>query len=172
MNRAARRITLLSTLLVAGTFAGCRGGAPPAPRALAPITIEARLWRADDGGIPDSTEVVIRDAAAMRDLWTRATSMQATPPELEDIDFRRQMVVMVAAGRMAPADEIRIDSVGVRIEPTAGGGRQEVLAVQYTITENCGRFAGDAYPVEIVRVSRYDGQVRFLGRRQRSESCR
>lgn len=170
MNRAAPHL-LIALLAVAG-LAACRGGAAPAPRALAPVAIEARLWRADDGGIPDSTEAVIRDAAAMRELWDRATSMQATPPELEEIDFRRQMVLVVATGRMSPADEVRIDSIGLRSEPTPDGGRQDVLAVQYTITENCGRFAGDAYPVEIVRVSRYDGRVRFIGRRNRSESCR
>ena len=163
---------LLVVLLAALGATACGRGSVPAPRALAPVAIEARLWRADDGGIPDSTEHVIRDAETMRDLWQRATSTQATPPDLDPIDFRRQMVLLVAAGRMSPEDEIRIDSIGVRSEPMPDGGRQDVLAVQYSITENCSRFPGDVYPVEIVRVSRYDGRVRFIGRRNRSDSCR
>lgn len=169
MSRAACRMILIALAGVALTACG-RGVRPPAP--LTPVTIEARLWRDDGGGIADSAEHVIRDAETMRDVWERATSTQTAPPALEEIDFRRQMVLLVAAGRMSPEDEIRIDSIGVRSEAVPSGGRRDVLAVQYTITENCSRFPGDVYPVEIVRVGRYDGDVRFNGRRHRSENCR
>lgn len=176
-----KRLTLLG-ILTGITLVGCGrlrgggggggdGGGARQPAALAPVTIEARLWRDDGGGIADSAEHVIRDAATMRDFWERATSTQATPPALAEIDFGRQMVLIVAAGRMSPEDEIRIDSVGVRSEAGPSGGRQNVLAVLYTITENCSRFPGDVYPVEIVRVSRFEGQVRFIGRRHRTEKC-
>lgn len=167
MSTAARRAILVTFGCI--IVAACGGAGSTAP--LTPIGTDARLWRDDGGGIPDSSEHVVRDMDTMRDFWQRATSTQTTPPPLEEIDFRRQMVLIVAAGRMSPEDEIRIDSIGVRSEAVPGGDTRDVLVVQFTITENCSRFPGDVYPVEIVRVRRYEGPVRFNGRRHRSESC-
>lgn len=167
MSRVASRVLLIALIGLAA--AACGGASPGAP--LSPVGADARLWRDDGGGIPDSAVHVIRDAATMGEFWNRATSTQSSPPALPEIDFERQMVLIVAAGRMSPEDEIRIDSIGVRSEPVASGGNEDVLAVQYTITENCSGFPGDVYPVEIVRVRRYDDEVRFIGRRERAASC-
>lgn len=142
----------------------------PAP--LGPVPVEARVFYDNGGGIRDSGQVVIRDVATLQDVWQRATSTQSSPPPMPSVDFGRQMLLLVSAGRMSPDDEIHVDSVGVRREVAAAGGQHDVLAVQYTITQGCRRFNRDAYPVEIVSVRRYDGEVRFIGRRERATGCR
>jgi hypothetical protein len=169
-----RNFTFVLTLGAALALGGCGrgGGAPPAPRPLGAVPIEARVLYDNGGGIRDSMQVAIRDAATLRDIWQRATSTQSSPPPVPDVDFERQMLLLVASGRMRPEDEIHVDSLGTRREITAAGREQEVLAVQYTITEGCGRFPRDAYPLEIVRVRRYDGEIRFIGKRERASNCR
>lgn len=164
------RIASGLTVLLAGFAAAC-GGGPGAPAPLGPVPVDARVFYDNGGGIQDSSQVVIRDAASLQDVWQRATSTQGSPPPPPEIDFDRQMLLLVSAGRMSPDDQIHVDSVGVRREVDVSGGTHDVLAVLYTITEGCRRFNRDAFPVEIVRVRRYNGEVRFVGRRERAE-CR
>jgi hypothetical protein len=57
--------------------------------------------------------------------------------------------------------EVRIDSAGVRNEKTADGKDRDVLLVHYTVTEGCKRSNRNGYPVEIVRVRKYNGEIRF-----------
>lgn len=162
---------LSAAFLSALALAACGRGGPDTPAPMGTVTIDARVLYDNSGGIRDSTQMVIRDVATLQDVWTRVTSTQSSPWPVPETDFERQMLIMVASGRMGPEDEIHVDSLGVRRETNADGRQQEVLAVQYTITEGCGRFNRDAYPVEIVRVRRYDGDVRFVGRRARAD-CR
>lgn len=165
------RIVSGLTVAVAVLAGACGRGGPAAPAPLGPVPADARVFYDNGGGIQDSSQVVIRDAAALQAAWQRATATQSSPPAVPDVDFSRQMLLLVSAGRMSPDDQIHVDSVGVRREVAVSGGTRDVLAVLYTITEGCRRFNRDAFPVEIVRVRRYDGDVRFIGRRARAE-CR
>jgi len=87
------------------------------------------------------------------------------------VDFGSHMVVVAGAGRMTPEDRIRVDSVGVREVTDAVGDEEEVLLVVVRTSEGCSRFNVDAYPLEIVRVPRFDGDVRFLERRESESDC-
>jgi hypothetical protein len=138
---------------------------------LGPVPVDARLLYDNGGGIQEAGNTVIRDQATLVRIWEQATSAQSSPPPLPSIDFRTHMVLLVAGGRMSPADEIRVDSAGVRRESTPAGER-EVLAVVYTVSESCRRFARDAFPVEVVQFRRYDGDVRFIENRVRGPDCR
>jgi len=166
--RLSRNFLLLAAALGA---AACGGKAPPA-LPMGPIPVEARLLYDNGGGIRDSGQVVIRDAGSLQDVWQRATSTQSTPPPVPQVDFQRDMVVAVSGGRMTPSDQIHVDSAGIRRERTPAGREEQVLAVHFTVTEGCTRINRDAYPVELVKLRRYNGEVRFLGRRQRAENCR
>ena len=152
--------------------AACGGKAPPPPLPLGPVPVDARLLYDNGGGIRDSGQVVIRDAASLQEVWQRATSTQSTPPPVPQVDFARDMVVAVSGGRMTPSDQIHVDSAGFRREQTPAGSEQRVLAVHYTVTEGCTRINRDAYPVELVRLRRFNGDVRFMGRRERAANCR
>ncbi|HUG40046.1 MAG TPA: hypothetical protein VMM12_06165 [Longimicrobiales bacterium] len=149
-------------------FAGCARG-PALPEPLGPVPETARLYYDDGGGLADSARLVIRGEAMWQDVWQRATAQRPAPPPLPVIDFDRDMILVVAAGRMTPEDQIRVDSVGVRRERTADGEDRDALTVIVRTTQGCGRFASEAYPVEIVRVRRFDGPVSFVERRERAE---
>ena len=94
--------------------------------------------------------------------WAQATSTQPAPPPLPTVDFEREMVLVVGAGRMTPGDQIHVDSAGVR--------RDFFVAVVRTIVQ-CRPFPADAYPLEIVRVARSDKTATFVERRERAANC-
>jgi len=162
-------VVALSAMIAAGCSHASQAP-PPAP--LGPIAPEARLLSDNSGGIRDSTRLVIRDAAALTTTWRQVTALQSNPTPMPTVNFARDMVVLVAGGRMSPADEIHVDSAGVRREATTGGKQQNILAILFTVTEGCRQFTRDAYPVEIVRLPRYAGEVRFIGKRERGPACR
>lgn len=168
--------TIYLPLLVLGLMLlpGCRRGgtaAPAAAPAAAPVAPAALLYYDNGGGVQDSLRLVVRDAATYRQIWTQATSTQASPPAAADVDFDRAMLLVVANGRMTPEDMIRVDSVGVHQEVSPSGSRQRVMQAIVRTIRGCGGFTSDAYPVAIVRVERFDGPVRFTERRERAEGC-
>ncbi|HEU4457142.1 MAG TPA: hypothetical protein VFR81_29000 [Longimicrobium sp.] len=165
--RSARPCVLALVLACAVTACGGGGGAPP----LSPVPQAAVLYDDDAGGLRDSVRVVVRDAAGLERLWRQATAGQSAPPPIPPVDWRREMVVGVAAGRMMPNDRIRVDSVGVRREPGADGKEREVMAVLVRTTQGCERFTSAAFPVSLVRVRRYPGAVVFVERRERAAGC-
>jgi hypothetical protein len=140
---------------------GCGGGGGGAP-SIPTFPPPAQLYYDDSGGIPDSVRLVVRDQRSWEDVWNRATSRRADPPPLPTVDFSEQMVLVAAAGQMATGDRIHIDSLGVRRQLTADDDSEDVLDVVVQTTTGCGRFAGDTYPVEMVRVLRFDGPVAWV----------
>jgi len=174
MRRPTLALLLLLLVLLGG---GCRrgGGASPppaiAPTPVAPIAPSEVIFYDNGGGVRDSVRLVVRDPDEFRTLWERATSTQLSPPPLPSVDFSRQMVLVIGAGRMTPEDQIQVDSVGVRDEATPDGGRQRVLEAVVRTIRGCQQFNSDAYPVVFVRVERFDGTVRFTERRERAAGC-
>jgi hypothetical protein len=161
-------------ILVAVLGVGCRRGGPPpaiAPAAVPPIAPSEVIYYDNGGGIRDSVRLVVRDPDQLQTLWEQATSTQLAPPPLPSVDFSREMVLVIGAGRMTPDDQIQVDSVGVRDEATPGGGRQRVLEVVVRTTRGCQQFNSDAYPVVFVRVQSFDGTVRFTERREQAAGC-
>ncbi len=169
----ASALAALAGVMLAVQLAGCGGKAappPPAPiQALAPM---ARLYYDNGGGLQDSLRLVVRDAEALASIWQRATSGQATPPPAPAIDFSKEMVLVAAAGRMTPDDQIQVDSVAVRKERTAEGKLADVLTAWVRVTQGCRRFKADAYPVELVRVRQFAGPVHFVDQRVQTAGCR
>jgi hypothetical protein len=158
--------TALLLLLLA---VGCGGGPPPPPsqQPIAAVTLEERLYYDNSGAYPDSVRLVIRDPETFRQAWEQATRDQASPPPPPAVDFDESMVLLVAAGLMTPEDRIRVDSVGVRSVPRTDGGREDVLTVVVGTVRGCGRLSVDAYPVEIVRIPRFEGRIEFVEQSRR-----
>ena len=129
---------------------------------LTPVSSTARVYYDDGPAFRDSVRMVVREASTWQAVWARATSTQAAPAPLPAIDFGREVVVLVGAGRMTPGDQIHVDSVGVR-------GGSFVVVVRTTV--ECRPFPADAYPLEIVRVSRSDKPPSFVERRERAAHC-
>jgi hypothetical protein len=177
MRPSTRRLVLLALAVGVVALPGCRrGGAmaatpPPGPPAWTPLPAAALVYYDNSGGIQDSVRLVVRDEATLREVWGRATSVQSPPPALPTVDFGREMVVVAGAGRMTPDDMIRVDSVAVREEMTPANQRQRVMEVVVHTVRGCQRFSSDAYPLAIVRVQRFEGEVRFTERRGRADGC-
>lgn len=175
-TRPTQRVARLTVLLVAVVLsvAGCgRGGGPQGAAARgpvwSPVPTTARLYYDNSGGIRDSLRIVVRDDATLRAVWSQATSSQSSPPPPPAIDFARDMLILVAAGRKTAEEQIRVDSVTIQ-RVASDGGREAMFAI-VRLDEGCQRFNIDAYPLEIVRVTRFDGPVEFVERRQRPQDC-
>jgi hypothetical protein len=158
-------------LVVTGVLALAAACGRGAPAAWSPVPESSRVYYDNSGGIQDSLRTVVRDAATLATVWRQATSRQSAPPAQPAVDFDREMLLLVAAGRKTPEDQIRVDSVAVRRERDASGRTEEFLAVAVRTVVGCRRFRADAYPLEIVRVRRYAGDVRFVERRAPAEGC-
>jgi hypothetical protein len=157
---------LLVALVVLGGCSRGRRAAAPAP--WLPLAADARLYTDNAGGIQDSVRTVVRDASTLRLFWQQATAGQDSPPPVPTVDFAREMVLVAAAGRMTLEDEIRVDSVRVRRETDASGRAEEVMSVLVSTVEGCGNFRAPAFPVDVVRVRRFEGRVSFIERRERA----
>jgi hypothetical protein len=134
----------------------------PPPQTLNAVTSSQRVYTDDGIGFPDSARIAVRDAATWQDVWQRATYSHPNPPPMPGIDFTQEMLLVVAAGRMSPGDQIRVDSVGVR--------NDQYIAIVRTTVE-CEPFPADAYPMEIVRVRRDERPVGWVERRERAAHC-
>ncbi len=176
MSTRRRRLALTILALLGGVALpacfGHKGGAPAGPAPIQALTSTQRIYYDNGGGIQDSLRLAIRDARTFSSLWQRATAGQATPPPAPTIDFGREMVLVAAAGRMTPDDQIQVDSVAVRKERTPDGKLQDVLTAWVRVTQGCHRFRADAYPVELVRVREFSGPVHFVDQRVQATGCR
>jgi len=176
-HRHSRGAWIALVALLAVVVVGCgRGGgggvlggaAGPAGASWTAVPSAARLYYDNSGGIRDSIRLVVRDQATLGVVWSQATSGQTSPPPAPTVDFSREMLLVVGAGRKTPEEQIRVDSVTVQRQQSGGG--QAFLAI-VRLTEGCQRFNIDAYPLEIVRVNRFDGVVEFIERRDRPLDC-
>lgn len=165
----------LALFLCPGLLVACGRGSgpplPPTPEPLARLEAAQRLYYDDSGGIADSLRLIVRDPALWRDIWDRATSTLGSPPPLPAVDFSREMVLVVAAGRMNPGDRVQVDSAGVRSELDPDGRRREVMVATVRIILDCTGFEADVFPLDIVRVRRFEGPVQFLHARERAPDC-
>jgi hypothetical protein len=132
------------------------------PQALAPVLPLQRVYYDDGPAFRDSIHLVIQDSITWKQIWRQATSTQASPPPRPEVDFGSEILLLVGAGRMAPGDQIRVDSVGVR-------GDFFIAVVR--ITNECRPLAADVYPLEIVRARRTGKPVAFENRREKGTNC-
>ena len=175
MRRLARIAAALPLLALAAACGGGGSGpavsayAPPPPPA--PLADRDRLYYDTTGGIADSVRMVLRTPERFEEVWSEATSRQDNPPAPPTVDVSSRMVVVAGAGRMTPEDQIRVDSVGIRTVTDAEGEAEDVLVVIVRTLRGCGRFALEAFPLEIVEVPRHEGDVRFLNRSEQDPNC-
>src|SRR5688572_9701656 len=163
------RTYIVAVVVACGVVACSRG---PRAEPLAVFPVDSRVLRGNESGLRDAMERVITTAQDLSPIWQQAVSTQRTPPPQPQVDFTRSMLLVVAAGRMFDEDAVRVDSVVER--EVAGPSRtQRVLHVHYTLVAGCRRAdSQSAYPVEIVQVRRYTGDVRFVPQRVSAANCR
>jgi hypothetical protein len=110
-----------------------------------------------NSGIEQSEQLVIRDAAAFRDLWQRIYAFRSPVPPLPDVAFDQEMVVGAAMGvRSTGGYNILVtkaaeDTTGVQVE-----------VVETSPGSDCGTTQALTQPVDLARIPRRDGAVRFI----------
>jgi hypothetical protein len=155
----------------------CGGSGPPVQVQPQPLSIDERVFYDEDAGIRDSTAFEIRDRAMLEQTWGQITSSWPTRraladyPGLANVDFQRNMLLVVAPGMLFRGDRVQIERITRAREADLGGRQQEILLVEFTVQQGCRTITGAAYPLEIVRVPRYAGTVRFQGTRRQATGC-
>jgi hypothetical protein len=108
-------------------------------------------------GFETSYESVVRDDRAWRSLWSRVYAHEEPPPAIKRIDFRREMVVVVAAGvQRSGGHRISIDRISVR------GKRLEIR--YHRSCPGPGKFSTTmlSQPIQAVRVRKTAGTPEYL----------
>lgn len=168
MTRAAS--ILAGTALVALIACGGKKGGGDMPKPAPSLTVNMRavtddaFMFADNANSfgTDSIRQVIRDSIEFKRVWERAVSRTSSKPDRPAVDFNKEMVILAAAGRMKPGDVIHIDSVGTK-------GSLTVVVVRTTIA--CQAIAASAYPFEMARVPKNNGDDTFREHVMRAPEC-
>ena len=140
---------------------------PPAPSLMVEmraVADEEFLLADNSQAFTDSLMKVIRDTVEWKQTWETAVSRRpadSRPPK-PAVDFSKEMIILAAAGRMKPGDAIHIDSIGARKDLT-------VIVVRYTV--GCQDLKTTAWPFEMARVPRTNGEVTWREHRYKAPEC-
>lgn len=113
-------------------------------------------------GLVWSERLVVRDPAAWTTVWNRIWAGTGQAPPLPEIDFFRDIVVVAALGEQ-PSNGYEI-----RVESAVAKGETVTVSVRSVV--GCRRLAVMTQPVDIARVARREGTIRFREIHER-ESC-
>lgn len=155
-----RRSLLGSGCLAVIVFvAGC--GGPSYPVAVVPPVTQI-LYTDNEADFVEASATIVRTQAAYVEMWARSGARRAAPP----VDFDRDMLVVLAAGRSSPGDSIQIQTAGER------GEGFEDFQVVYRLSIGCEELPGASYPLQVVRLRRSDKTPVFDERREPAARCR
>ena len=144
---------LIASLAVAA--ASC--SSPTAPDTVIPVV---RLQTEAFSGFTEPTRTVIRDETAWREAWTTLWRFTSFSPSLPDVDFSRDMVVIVALGSQSSS------GYSATIESATERGDALAIAVSGTSPgRGCVTLTVITNPVDVVRLPRHSA-VSFVERRQ------
>ena len=144
-------VVLAANLVANGNQQDREGVAVPFAQ-LGPKRSPPRWSFANNSGLVEPLQVVIRDRDAWLELWKRIDKT-AKPPE---VDFSRDMLIVVAMGQQSSGGfGIIVDDVRERND------RLEVIVKSISPGKNCGVLSALTQPVDIVRLLRSKQTVIF-----------
>jgi hypothetical protein len=117
-----------------------------------------------NSGFRESARIVVRDAAQWSTVWAQVHE-GGTVPARPVVDFSREMIVLVALGSRNSG------GFGILIEDAAESGLNGVSISVLSIAPGAQCIVTGALtqPVDIARLPRRDGTVRFIERTQTRE---
>jgi hypothetical protein len=110
----------------------------------------------------DSLRKVIRDTVEWKQIWAQATRLQPSPPARPVVDFSKDFVILAAAGQGHPGDVIHVDSMGYA---------RKLAVIVIRTTTGCQNIPATAYPFELAKVPRFDGDPAFREQRSKAPEC-
>ncbi|MGH7631304.1 MAG: protease complex subunit PrcB family protein [Gemmatimonadales bacterium] len=156
MSRLPAR-ALLALLPLA---AACSGSAPvPGDEARQPAVTRidsTAVVLATGQGLGDPSRAVIRDSTAWAAFWTQAHALVEPAPPVPAVDFDKEMLLVAALGtRSSGGHAVTIDSV-------ARGATLRAFVTAVAPGADCMTTMAITWPVQVVRVPRFDGSVEFV----------
>jgi PrcB C-terminal len=151
-----RRRALSLALLLSLPVAACNGSSPTVPTLPnGPITLGPPLYAAQNSGITESTRQVVRVQSTFEMVWADVVGAQMPVPPLPDVDFQRDMVLVVGLGTQPDG------CYAIAVTDAFGDGIDLTVTVTETgPTPTCTCALGLVQPVEVIEVPRAD-QVHF-----------
>jgi hypothetical protein len=113
---------------------------------------------AQNSGYSEPTTAVIRDSLVWATAWATIHANQQPAPSLPGVDFAREMVVLVGLGSKG--------SGGWNVRLTSAQDSADGLIVRFVEQapgRGCATSQALTEPVDIARIPRWDGEVRFAG---------
>jgi hypothetical protein len=150
-----RARTLILSIAFLALLPSCRKGPDLRP---IPITAGDQVYYSDQSQLREEERVAIKRPDEWAEYWQRITGSLTGLPS---VDFEEEMLLLYNAGRRYPGDRIQI----LELVPV---GERELVAF-YRLDES-GTTMSEVFPVQVVRVRRQQGQVRFERRHFDSES--
>lgn len=141
-------------------LAACSGGAPT-PGAGTPQPVVTRIDSAavilsTGQGLGDPTRAVIRDSIAWNAFWAQAHSLVEPVPATPMLDFAGSMLLVAALGTQSNG------GYAVTIDSVARGVTLRVFVTAIAPGPDCVTTLAITWPVQVVRVARFDGSVEFV----------
>ncbi len=138
----------------------CSSGAPiPGADAPAPAVTRidsSAIVLASGQGLGDPTRAVIRDSTAWEAFWNQAHALVEPAPPVPAVNFEESMLLVAALGtRSTGGHAVMIDSV-------ARGPTLRVFVTAVAPGADCMTTMSISWPVQVVRVPRFDGSVEFV----------
>jgi len=138
----------------------CSGGAPT-PGAEGPQPVITRI---DSGaivlaggqGLGDPVRAVIRDSSEWSAFWGQAHALVEPAPPLPAVNFADSMLLVAALGTRATGGHV------VTIDSVARGATLRAFVTTSTPGPDCMTTMAITWPVQVVRVSKFDGSVDFV----------
>jgi ABC-type glycerol-3-phosphate transport system substrate-binding protein len=165
------RSSTVSCLAALAALAACHKAKPAAPLVAPAPELQVQVRAVEPTAIllsdnarvfADSIRKVIRDTVEWRQIWEQATRLRSNPPARPPIDFSRDFVILAAAGQGRPGDVIHVDSMGYS---------RKLAVIVVRTTTGCQNIPATAYPFELARVPRFDGEVAFREQKAKAPEC-
>ena len=150
-------ITLISVIAIAAAGSGSGPDDRVVQTSLTVTRLSTQAVKLPrDSGIPAEMLSVIKDEAAWKAFWKTIHENQTPAPPVPAIDFSREMVVVAAAG-MKPSSGYAMQVM------SASEAKGEVTVVVQATSPGAGCMNAMMMtsPVDIARIPKRDGQVRF-----------
>ena len=112
-------------------------------------------------GLDEPQRTVVRDEVAWRAAWAAIWRRHSPVPPLPLVDFEREMLVIAALGSRPTT------GYGILVDSALAEGEGLLVQIR-TIApgERCGTGGALTQPVDVARITRADGAVRFRDRPQ------
>lgn len=156
--------TTIGGLIMVLTMVAC--GASPAGPSQTTLTVTRlapNIRMPIDSGIERETLSVIKDPAAWQTLWNSIHANVSPAPALPAVDFTREMILVAAAGQKPSSGYAMTITSAVE-----ANGEVTVSVDAMSPGSKCVGLTVMTSPVDLARVTRRDGPVRFnVARRTR-----